>query len=215
MANSEETTRSVLDRCKALGFALAGIARPAPSQHERELRDWLAAGKHGEMGYLAEHTTERLDPREMVPGVRSIICVADRYHDGADAAETPAAGAGPRGRIARYARGDDYHLVMKKRLHMLADELAARFPAEYYRRMSLERYVPVTLQNGPVRPSLVALAIISGSHFVQCSRQSGSRRLWNSGVVTSPSAVFSGIVPSLLAGSYRGTSRRVLPTGRG
>ena len=133
MANRPETTRSVLNRCKALGFALAGIAPPAPSQHERELRDWLAAGKHGEMRYLAEHTAERLDPRLMVPGIRSIICVADRYHDGADAAEVPAAGSSPRGRIARYARGDDYHLVMKKRLHILADELAAEFPAETFR----------------------------------------------------------------------------------
>jgi epoxyqueuosine reductase len=131
------TTRSVLDRCNALGFALAGIAPAEPSRYERELRDWLDAGKHGEMGYLAEHTSKRLDPREMVPGVRSIICVADRYHDGADTADTadaPAAvGDGPRGRIARYARGDDYHLVMKKRLHRLADELAARFPGETFR----------------------------------------------------------------------------------
>ncbi len=133
MANGPETTRAVLNRCKALGFALAGIAPPASSQHERELRDWLAAGKHGEMRYLAEHTTERLDPREMIPGVRSIICVADRYHDGTDAAEAPAAGSSPRGRIARYACGDDYHLVMKKRLHQLADELAAEHPAETFR----------------------------------------------------------------------------------
>ena len=127
------TTRSVLDRCNALGFALAGVASVEPSRYERQLRDWLAAGKHGEMGYLARHTTERLDPREMVPGVRSIICVADRYHDGADAVDAPTVGDGPRGRIARYARGDDYHLVMKKRLHRLADELAAQFPAETFR----------------------------------------------------------------------------------
>lgn len=126
----DELTASVLERCKSLGFALAGVAPAVPSRYEGELREWLAAGKHGEMSYLAEHVPQRLDPREMVPGVRSIICVADRYHDGADGGE-PA--AGPRGRIARYARGDDYHLVMKKRLHRLADTLTAEHPAAFFR----------------------------------------------------------------------------------
>ncbi len=82
------------------------------------------------MHYLARHMAQRLDPRRLVPGARSIICVADRYHDGR---AEPSPGPGPRGRIARYARGDDYHVVMKKRLHRLADELASQFPAESFR----------------------------------------------------------------------------------
>jgi epoxyqueuosine reductase len=124
--------RRVLERCRALGFALAGVAAAKPSAYEHELRAWLAAGKHGEMQYLARNTAERLDPARFVPGARSVICVADRYHDGAtDPQERSTTDA--RGRIARYAQGDDYHVVMKKRLHQLADELAAEFPGETFR----------------------------------------------------------------------------------
>jgi epoxyqueuosine reductase len=82
------------------------------------------------MRYLAEHLPQRLDPAQLVPGARSVICVADRYHDGRPDPEAPAA---PRGRIARYARGDDYHAVIRKRLHRLADELARDHPGEAFR----------------------------------------------------------------------------------
>lgn len=126
------TTRSVLQRCHDLGFALAGVAPVRATRYERELRDWLAAGSHGEMQYLAEHLRERLDPRRIVPGARSILCVADRYHDGGPEPEQ-SPGQRPRGRVARYARGDDYHQVIKKRLHRLADELAGEFPGEIFR----------------------------------------------------------------------------------
>jgi epoxyqueuosine reductase len=121
---------NILTRCRDLGFALAGIAPAEPTRYADELRAWLGAGKHGEMHYLARHMPQRLDPRRLLDGARSIICVADRYHDGqADSSGRP----GSRGRIARYARGDDYHVVMKKRLHRLADELTREYPAETFR----------------------------------------------------------------------------------
>jgi len=119
----------ILSRCHSLGFALAGIAPAEPTRYASELREWLGAGKHGEMHYLARHMPQRLDPRRLVDGARSIICVADRYHDGRAG---PSGRPGSRGRIARYARGDDYHVVMKKRLHRLADELASEYPAETF-----------------------------------------------------------------------------------
>ncbi|MCZ6543910.1 MAG: DUF1730 domain-containing protein, partial [Planctomycetota bacterium] len=72
---------------------------------------------------------QRIDPRNMVPGAKSIICVADRYHNGRP--DLPQ--VGPRGRVARYARGEDYHAVMSKRLRRLADELARQFPGETFR----------------------------------------------------------------------------------
>jgi epoxyqueuosine reductase len=115
-----------------LGFALSGVAAAERTAYEGELRAWLAAGRHGEMAYLARNVDARLDPTVLVPGARSVICVADRYHDGG--ADAPGgAGEAPRGRIARYARGDDYHRVMKKRLHRLADELRAALPGETFR----------------------------------------------------------------------------------
>lgn len=135
----ESVSQQVLTRCHELGFALAGVCRAEPTKYSAELRDWLAEGKHGEMAWLAEHTKKREDPREMVDGARSIICVADRYAAGTRAVPTldhrtsEALDREVRGRVARYARGDDYHTIMKKRLHTLADELIAMFPGETFR----------------------------------------------------------------------------------
>jgi len=120
---------TVIERCKAYGFALAGIASAEPTRYERELRDWLSQGKHGEMSYLTRHVDCLLDPRKLLDGARSVICVADRYHDGsADAGREPMSG-----RIARYARGEDYHKVIKRRLHVLCDSLRRDFPQEKFR----------------------------------------------------------------------------------
>src|SRR6188768_646020 len=110
------------------GFSMVGIAPAAPVDHADVLQQWLADGKQGEMTYLAEHTAQRLDPRVLVPGAQSIIVVADRYpasieRDFEDDAN---------GQIARYAWGDDYHRVLKKRLHELADSLREVWPDETY-----------------------------------------------------------------------------------
>ncbi|MHC5024356.1 MAG: tRNA epoxyqueuosine(34) reductase QueG [Planctomycetota bacterium] len=124
----------VLRRCREGGFALAGIAPAVPTDYEHELRAWLDAGRHGEMTYLARHAAERVDPRVMVEGARAIIVVADRYWaEGNEALRHEGTEGGTRGRVARYARGDDYHVVMKKRLHRLADELAAAHPDHTFR----------------------------------------------------------------------------------
>lgn len=124
-----DQTQAVLQRCRDLGFALAGIARAERSTWTSELRDWLGHGMHGEMTYMARHLDVRSDPRELLPGAESVICVADRYSRG----ERDRIASEPRGRIARYARGDDYHKVMKKRLRTLCDELSLRFPTERFR----------------------------------------------------------------------------------
>lgn len=126
------SSAEIVARCRAIGFACAGICPARPTDRAGELRAWLAAGRHGEMAYLARHAERLVDPRSLLSGARSIICVADRYHDGAPDAPPPA-DAPARGRIARYARGDDYHKVMKRRLHVLADELASAFPDARFR----------------------------------------------------------------------------------
>jgi epoxyqueuosine reductase len=132
ISESKWTTERVLGRCRELGFALAGVAAAGPTRYERELRAWLGEGKYGQMHYLARHTAQRLDPARFVPGARSVICVADRYHDGAADPSAPSPG-GPEGRVARYAQGDDYHRVMTGRLRRLADELAAALQGETFR----------------------------------------------------------------------------------
>lgn len=119
------SAQRVLEWCDQQGFALTGIAPASPIEHHRALIEWLSAGRHGEMAYLDEHLAQRIDPRKKLVGAKSIICVADRYAPQQSGPET----VSPRsGRVARYARGDDYHRVMKDRLHELCDALALEYP---------------------------------------------------------------------------------------
>ncbi|MCH8261075.1 MAG: tRNA epoxyqueuosine(34) reductase QueG [Planctomycetes bacterium] len=139
MSLIQETTQQVLGRCRALGFALAGVAEARPTKYGEQYLAWIGASKHGEMAYLARNIEKRMDVRTMLPGAgaKSIICVADRYGgEGIEASRHQGIKGGEEnetGKIARYARGDDYHVVMKKRLHRLADELAEQFPDETFR----------------------------------------------------------------------------------
>jgi epoxyqueuosine reductase len=121
----------VLKAAKDLGFARVGICDAEPTAYKAEIRTWLSQGQHGSMHYLQERLEERLDPGVYVPGARSIICVADRYSDGRR--DRIATEGGPRGRIARYARGRDYHKVLKKRLVRLAKELGEQAPHDTFR----------------------------------------------------------------------------------
>ncbi len=105
-------------RAKELGFALVGVTRAAPSSRAAELRRWLEDGKHGDMSWMAERVEEMVDVRTLVRGARSVVSVADRYHDG-HPDRVSADEAAPRGRIARYARGKDYHDVIRDRLRKL------------------------------------------------------------------------------------------------
>ncbi len=118
----------ILGRCRELGFAMAGVTEAAPSAFGDELRAWLAAGRHGSMGYLARNVEERLDVRRLLPGARSVVIVADQYATRNDPPEPEVAPG--RGRIARYARGRDYHEEIKRRLHALCDELRAQRGAD-------------------------------------------------------------------------------------
>jgi len=110
-----------------LGFALIGVTRAAPSTRAAELRRWLADGKHGEMSWLAERVEEMVDVRTLVRGARSVVSVADRYHDGKPD-RVSADDAATRGRIARYARGKDYHDVIRDRLRKLGRAIREATP---------------------------------------------------------------------------------------
>ena len=121
----------VLQRASELGFARTGICDARGTDHRQEVMAWIADGKHGSMAYLKDRLEERLDPEVYVPGARSVICVADRYHDGRR--DRVRVDGPPRGRIARYARGRDYHKIIKKRLLRLAKELAEDHPGVEFR----------------------------------------------------------------------------------
>jgi len=117
---------------KAQGFALCGIASAQRSAYADFFEQWLAAGKHGEMGYLAEHADIRPDPGKLVEGAASVVVVADAYEAVEDRDETER-GDAPVGRVAKYAWGADYHKVLKKRLHAVCNALEEAYPGHIYR----------------------------------------------------------------------------------
>lgn len=120
-----ERASEIVGMCEGAGFALAGAARLEPSAHARELREWLGGGKHGEMGWLAETVEERLDPTRLLSGAASVVMVADFYAPrGAPSDAVRPDG----GRIARYARGRDYHDVLKRRIQRVCDRVRTRWP---------------------------------------------------------------------------------------
>jgi epoxyqueuosine reductase len=125
-----DTLRSALTyEARALGFDCVGITDPgAIVEAAKHFRDFLDAGAHGEMDWLAARPERRTDPRGLWPGVRSVIMLGVNY--GPD--ENPLAILQQRtsGAISVYAQGDDYHDVIKKRLKALARWLAATSGAE-------------------------------------------------------------------------------------
>jgi epoxyqueuosine reductase len=115
---------AIRDAALTLGFARVGFCPIEPFEAAgKALDDWLDKGMHGEMAYLAGES--RSEPRQLLPAARSLIVVAMPY--GRDAAPSQ---SGEQlvvltGRVARYARGADYHAVLRDRLHLLADRCAA------------------------------------------------------------------------------------------
>ncbi|MCF7903069.1 MAG: tRNA epoxyqueuosine(34) reductase QueG [Candidatus Marinimicrobia bacterium] len=95
-----------------------GVARAQRVPSADRLDDWLKRGFHGEMAYMVNHLEKRKDPRELVPGAKSVISVFLNYYQ-PDSEKT----AGISGHISRYAWGEDYHNVLKDKLYALADRL--------------------------------------------------------------------------------------------
>jgi epoxyqueuosine reductase len=167
---SDELTDRVKALALEMGFSRVGIAPAGEVPHAQGLLDWLGASRHGPMGYMAKNLSLRLDPSRLVPGARSVVCLAVSYDDvlariqaasrsmgvppmsltgvspvslslapgqdkeaahgqdargthGQDAHATPDAGGVPatQGLIARYARGRDYHKILKRACIKLMD----------------------------------------------------------------------------------------------
>ncbi len=131
-------TRELLhELARAEGFEMAGVVRPRPSDHGEHLRRWLDEEFHGEMDYLArpDALERRDDPRRSLPGARSALVVAHDYFqpDPPGVPEDPA-----RGVIARYARGRDYHRVVKKGLRRVHRQLEEALDREVEGRVFVD-----------------------------------------------------------------------------
>jgi len=116
-----------------LGFQAVGIADADLSAAEPRLLAWLERGWHGEMEYMARHGALRARPAELTPGtVRVISCRMDYLNDPSREISADFKKAA----IARYARGRDYHKVLRKRLQKLCDRIEEQTGAFAHRAFS-------------------------------------------------------------------------------
>jgi len=106
-----EAAHELRSRARALGFDAVGIAEARRLDRDAEaLAAWLGGDRNASMAWMARRPEQRSDPTLVLPGCRSVVVVALNYWHGQDAA-VPG-----RGKVARYARGRDYHKVLKKKL---------------------------------------------------------------------------------------------------
>ncbi len=180
----EEQSKLVKQLATAAGFDLCGVAAARPIPRADYVLDWLASGRAGTMAYLHRYVDRRLDPTQLVPGARSVIVVALNYHQHPPAEltdpETPNASEpnakgqhadGPRGRVAMYAWGDDYHKVMKKKLFTLADQLRRAVGRPFEAKVCvdtsplLEREMAAAAGIGWIGKNTLVLNDVIGSYF--------------------------------------------------
>jgi len=120
---------------RALGFQAVGIGDVHLDATETRLRQWLAAGHHGRMDYMARHGDKRTRPQELVPGTVSVISARmDYLPAGADPEQVLA--DQHKAYISRYALGRDYHKVLRGRLQKLAERIGAAIGPFGYRVFS-------------------------------------------------------------------------------
>src|SRR6202047_3704789 len=126
---SKDLKNELVHQARALGFDCIGVTDPgAIADIAKHFRDFLDAGAHGDMGWLASHPERRTDPRVLWAGVRSVIMLGVNY--GPDENPLAILEQRTRGAISVYAQGDDYHDLVKKRLKALARWLVATSGAE-------------------------------------------------------------------------------------
>tara|TARA_B100000686_G_C16774698_1_gene967596 strand:+ start:934 stop:2079 length:1146 start_codon:yes stop_codon:yes gene_type:complete len=115
-------------RLKALqlGFSGFGVAGTNLNLYARKFRQWLGMTYHGEMEYMQRREKERLDLEEVLPGVKSVICLSHNYLT--TEKDMTFLENGKEGDISLYALGQDYHDVIKPRLRDLEGEIKKQFP---------------------------------------------------------------------------------------
>jgi len=120
-----------------LGFTAIGFAPAQPPKHADEYLEWLEAGHHGEMAWMArpDAVRRRLDPREALDGCQTVIVTSLSYAPEAASPGADSFSDDPDSPIvARYAGGIDYHDWFEQRLDGLADEVRAIDPDALVRR---------------------------------------------------------------------------------
>ncbi|RIK69284.1 MAG: tRNA epoxyqueuosine(34) reductase QueG [Planctomycetota bacterium] len=118
----ERLSELVKAAASELGFDLCGIASAGPIRHPDFLRNWLAEKRAGRMGYLYRHLRSRIDVRAWLPWASSVIVTGVNYFQ----KEPKVSDDRPRGRVAMYAWGDDYHANLREKLGRLVARIQER-----------------------------------------------------------------------------------------
>ena len=111
MNNHQQNFNNLIrDEATRLGFSFIGFAKARQLDKEaRQLEQWLNQGYHGEMHYMENHFEKRIDPTKLVPGAKSVVVLMHNYFPKEKQNENAP-------KIARYAYGEDYHFVLKRKL---------------------------------------------------------------------------------------------------
>jgi len=124
-------TEEIKIKALELGFCKIGIAKAELLNVEGEhLKEWLRLGYQASMLWMEKNVEKRVDPRNIVPNAQSVISVAINYYSPEEHTNEPTVG-----KISRYAWGDDYHILVTKRIEKLAEcikQLAPRSDNRYY-----------------------------------------------------------------------------------
>jgi len=161
-----QRTRRVRELVGEEAFDAIGIARLTAAATGASFRRWLGRGDHAGMAWLERRIARRLDPREILPGARTAVVVGWRYaplEDVGDVAPTELWR-----RVARYARGADYHDFLLERLERTGERIAAAFPGTEHRAYVdtgaiLERELAVRAGLGAIGKNTCLLSPSQGS----------------------------------------------------
>ena len=167
-----ELAQALKQYARQLGFTLAGITNPQSPQHFDVFQNWLNAGQHAQMTYLADQTAieRRADPRLILPECQSILVLAIPYSN--PETLSPLNGPPPYGKVAAYAWGADYHLVLPERLKALVSFLEAQvghtIPNRWYTDTGpiLERDLAMQAGLGWIGKNTCLINPQAGSYFL-------------------------------------------------
>ena len=171
--NSGQWVFKIQAWARELGFSQIGVTGVDLSSSEEGLSAWLAKGFHGDMAYMASHGLKRARPAELVPGTVSVITARMDYlpattPPGWQAVEFDRLNRPTEGIVSVYARGRDYHKVMRQRLQKLSDRIATELGHFGYR---------VFTDSAPVLEAELASRSglgWRGKHTLLLSREAGS-----------------------------------------
>ena len=136
--DSNQLVSQIQAWARELGFSQIGVAGVDLSSAEAGLSQWLAAGFHGSMGYMAHHGLKRARPAELVPGTVSVLTARMDYlprqtPEGWQPLELARLERPQEGIVSLYARGRDYHKVLRQRLQRLSDKISGEIAPLGYR----------------------------------------------------------------------------------